>query len=117
MCLSLKSEVSFFQIVKSSDFSIFKLWWIKLVILGAQRICYFSSIMWLKRVSLAILFYIKGQLMIFFYLFMSDKIHVVVRKDQQTYESGSDPKQSTGPYTHNPASYMDQLLDQESLFY
>ena len=51
-----------------------------------------------------------------FYFFMSDKIHVVERKDQQTYESGSDPKQSTGPYTHYPASYMDGLLDQESLF-
>ena len=31
---------------------------------------------------------------------------MVESKDQQTYESGSDPKQSTGPYTHNPASYM-----------
>ena len=43
---------------------------------------------------------------LFIYLFMSDKIQVVESKDQQTYESGSDSNQCTGPYTHNPASYM-----------
>ena len=45
-------------------------------------------------------------LFLFIYLFMSDRIQVVESKNQQTYESGSDPKQSTGPYTHNPASYI-----------
>ena len=61
----------------------------------------------------------RGPWQIGFYLFFylcQTKIQVVESKDQQTYESSSDPNQSTGPYTHNPASYMAQLLDQESLF-
>ena len=46
-------------------------------------------------------------------------LFIYVRQNTCGREKGSpnsDPKQSTGPYTHYPASYMDGLLDQESLF-